>query len=290
VSEIDIRLLDTPEEMAVVEELERLVWPGDETEIVPVHMLRAVTNNGGLIIGAFEGDQLIGFVFGFPGLDKTPSGPHLKHVSHMAGIHPDYRDRGFGFALKRAQWQMVRNQGIDHINWTYDPLQSRNANLNIAKLGAVCNTYIVEYYGEMRDGLNVGYPSDRFKVDWWLNTPRVAQRLKRQKRHSLDLNHFRSAGAVIINPAVDDGNGIITPFVYSPPRPDSPATILLVEIPPDIQAIKQISSDQALAWRLHTRQIFEDLFAKGYLVTDFVFERGAQPRSFYVLSHGEAQF
>jgi len=65
---------------------------------------------------------------------------------------------------------------------------------------------------------------------------------------------------------------------------------LLVEIPPDIQAIKQISSDQALAWRLHTRQIFEDLFAKGYLVTDFVFERGAQPRSFYVLSHGEAQF
>ncbi len=289
-SEIQIRLLEAPEEMAAVEELERLVWPGDETEIVPVHMLRAVTNNGGVILGAFEDDQLIGFVFGFPGIDLTPSGPRLKHASHMAGIHPDYRDRGLGFTLKRAQWQMVRSQGIDHINWTYDPLQSRNANLNIAKLGVVCNKYLTEYYGEMRDGLNVGYPSDRFKVDWWLNTPRVEKRLVEQQRRQLDLEHFTSAGALVINPAVVGQNGEIKPSAYSPPHRDSLPAMLLVEIPSDIQALKLLSPDLALEWRLQTREIFSGLFANGYLVTDFIFERGPQPRSFYVLSYGDAQF
>ena len=87
-----------------------------------------------------------------------------------------YRDSGIGFALKRAQWQMVRHQDLDHITWTYDPLLSRNAYLNIARLGAVCSTYRRSEYGEMRDGLNVGLPSDRFQVDWWLNSHRVQRR------------------------------------------------------------------------------------------------------------------
>jgi len=287
-SKIDIRLLDTPEEMAAVEKLERLVWPGDETEIVPVHMLRAVTNNGGVLIGAYEGDQLVGFVFGFPGIEETSAGPRPKHASHMAGIHPDYCDRGLGFSLKRAQWQIVRSQGLDHINWTYDPLQSRNAYLNIAKLGAICNIYIPEYYGEMRDSLNVGLPSDRFKVDWWLNTPRVEKRLNQEKRHRLDLAHFTSAGAVIVNPANIREDSFIEPFQDSPSLPASPAPLLLVEIHPDFQALKAASPDLALAWRLHTRDIFQALFTNGYIVTDFIFEPGSQPRSFYILSHGES--
>ncbi|MBM3146090.1 MAG: GNAT family N-acetyltransferase [Chloroflexi bacterium] len=283
---MDIRLLDSPEEMAAVEALERLVWPGNETEIVPVHMLRAVTNNGGALIGAYDGDQLVGFVFGFPGIEETPSGPRPKHASHMAGIHPEYRDQGLGFTLKRAQWQVVRGQGLDHIVWTYDPLQSRNANLNIAKLGAVCNTYLPEYYGEMRDGLNVGLPSDRFKVDWWLNTPRVEQRLQRQRRPRLDLEHFTKSGASIVNPATFREDGLLEPFADSPLLPGLPAPLLIVEIPPDFPALKSASPDLALVWRLHTRRIFLGLFAAGYIVTDFVFEPGVQPRSFYVLSDG----
>ena len=81
------------------------------------------------------------------------------------GIHPDQRNSGIGFASKRAQWQMVRHQGLDHITWTYDPLLSRNAYLNIAKLGAVCNTYRRSEYGDMRDGLNVGCPPT---ASWWI--------------------------------------------------------------------------------------------------------------------------
>jgi predicted GNAT superfamily acetyltransferase len=167
---INIRTLETPTDLEAVEGLQRIVWSGDETEIIPVHLLRAVVHNGGLVIGAFSEDQLVGFVFGFPGIDSTPDGPQVIHASHMAGVHPEFRDAGLGYRLKRAQWQMVRRQGIKRITWTFDPLQSRNANLNITKLGAVSNTYIPNYYGEMRDGINIGMPSDRLQVDWWVNS------------------------------------------------------------------------------------------------------------------------
>ena len=101
-----------------------------------------------------------------------------KHCSHIAAFIPNHRDSGVGFALKRAQWQMVRHQGLDHVTWTYDPLLSRNAHLNIARLGAVCSTYRRSEYGDMRDGLNAGLPSDRFQVDWWVNTKRVERAIK----------------------------------------------------------------------------------------------------------------
>src|SRR5574339_799616 len=178
----DIKILETPEEMTRVEELQRLVWHVSETDVLPAHMLITAAHNGGVILGAFERDQLIGFVFGFPGLEFTPDGPRPKHCSHMMGIHPKYRDSGVGFALKRAQWKMVRHQGLDHITWTYDPLLSRNARLNITKLGAVCSTYRRSEYGEMRDGLNAGLPSDRFQVDWWVNTRRAERRLSKRAR------------------------------------------------------------------------------------------------------------
>ena len=99
----NIRLLDTPEDLQLVEELQRAVWPGSETDIVPMHMMITVVHNGGLVLGAFEDEKIIGFVYGFPGLEETPDGPRPKHCSHQMGIHPDYRDSGIGFTLKRAQ-------------------------------------------------------------------------------------------------------------------------------------------------------------------------------------------
>src|ERR1043165_6321308 len=188
-----IKILETPEAMAAVEELQRAVWPGSDIDVVPTHVFITAIHNGGLVLGAFTNDQLIGFVFGFPGLESTPDGPRAKHCSHMMGIYPQYRDSGVGFALKRAQWQMVRHQGLDHVTWTFDPLLSRNAYLNIAKLGAVCNTYRRSEYGDMRDGLNAGLPSDRFLVDWWINTHRVERRLGKRARRTLKLDDFSKA-------------------------------------------------------------------------------------------------
>jgi len=281
-----IRLLETPEEMTAVEALQREVWPGSETDVVPLHMLVTVVHNGGLVLGAFAADKLVGFVFGFPGLESTPDGPRPKHCSHMAGVHPDYRDSGLGFALKRAQWQMVRHQGLDHATWTFDPLLSRNAQLNIAKLGAVCNTYLRSQYGDMRDGLNAGLPSDRFQVDWWINTKRVERRLGKRPRPTLTLAHLLRVG--------------VRPFYTLPSGPDGrprppghfpvlSGQLIAAEIPSDFMAIKAADFALARDWRFFTREFFETAFARGYIATDFVFDRaGGQPRDFYVLTDGES--
>jgi predicted GNAT superfamily acetyltransferase len=277
-----IRLLEKPEEMDAVIELQRIVWPGSETEVTPAHVLITAAHNGGLILGAYEEDILMGFVFGFPGIDMLPDGPQLKHCSHMLGVRPEARDAGLGFALKRAQWQMLRQQGLTHATWTYDPLLSRNAHLNIAKLGATCNTYLGSYYGELSDGLNIGLPSDRFQVDWWLISRRVERRLGKYPRGALSLNHLIQAGCqplYALQPNQDD--------LLQPPEkiPHFSEKVLAVEIPPDFMALKASDMDLAHAWRFFTRVFFEAAFSSGYIVTDFIFDQG---RSFYVLSHGES--
>lgn len=311
-SGLRIQILETPPEMEQVEALQRLVWPGSETDVVPAHLLLTAAHNGGLVIGAYPQasnndstgsvlvkETLIGFVFGFPGFISTPDGVYPKHCSHMLAVHPDYRDRGIGFVLKRAQWQMVRQQGVDRITWTFDPLMSRNAHLNIGRLGAVCNTYLREVYGEMRDGLNVGLASDRFQVDWWVNTPRVARRLSSEPRVPLDLAHLFDAGVEILNRSQCERDGF--------PRPEDAAhslarleqtkqdeglekekPLLLVEIPADFLQLKASDPELAKEWRLHSRFLFEELFQRGYLVTDFIYLSGAAGRSFYVLSYGES--
>lgn len=302
-----IRILESPEEMEAVEELQRIVWPGSELDIVPGHMLLAACHNGGLVLGAYTdefrstfeptaappGSELVGFVYGFPGLYFTPDGPRPKHCSHMMGVHPQFRDRGLGFSLKRAQWQLVRQQGLDRITWTYDPLLSRNAHLNISKLGAVCNTYLREVYGEMRDGLNIGFSSDRFQVDWWVNSHRVNRRLSKQVRRPLDLADYFAGGVEVINPSNFDKDGFPKPADElrhpSNIRVEGEfIPIVLVEVPFDFQALKAAKPELASEWRTHTRALFENLFESGYLVTDFVFLPGDHPRSFYALTHGDS--
>jgi len=321
-----LHILETSQEMEAVEELQRRTWPGSETDIVPAHLLLAAVHNGGLVVGAYAGPayrpfsvrsdlepqslwemgremdsetdpSLVGFVFGFPGFYATPDGPRLKHCSHMLGVHPDFRDQGMGFALKRAQWQMVRHQGIDRVTWTYDPLLSRNAFLNIARLGAVCNTYLPNEYGEMRDAINAGLPSDRFQVDWWVNSPRVVRRLSKKPRPRLDLAYCLAAGAEIIIPTEAWERGLPRPIkaplshtigIQGQGGEGAKHRILLLEIPSDFLALKAADPSLALEWRLHTRQLFEELFQRGYLATDFIYLPGAPARSFYVLSDGES--
>jgi predicted GNAT superfamily acetyltransferase len=276
-----IRLLETAEEMTAVENLQRVVWQTTDLDVVPKDLLLAVIHNGGLAIGAIVDETLVGAVFGFPGFYSTPDGPRIKHHSHLLAVHPDWRSKGIGFALKRAQWQMVRKQGIDRITWTYDPLLSRNAHLNIARLGAVCNTYIRSAYGDMQDGLNAGLASDRFQVDWWLNTKRVERRLSRRSRPPLPLAPYLAAEASLL-PAIHEGE----PFPQPPDSvPELGGTLMLVEIPSDLTALKNHDMGLARTWRAYTGDVFEQAFAAGYLATDFVHEDG---RSFYVLTHGES--
>ena len=291
-----IRIIEDPDEMTAVENLQGIIWPGDTRSIVPTHMILTAVHSGGLLLGAFDTQtpehNLVGFAFGFPGIYITPDGPRLKHSSHMLGVHPDHRNQGLGFALKRAQWQMVRHQGLDRITWTYDPLLSRNAHLNITRLGAVCNTYLENYYGEMRDSLNIGLPSDRFQVDWWINSERVFRRLSKRARQKLDLAHFLAAGIEPSNPTQINNKGFPIPGNAGDQTLEEAIQrvekLLLVEIPADYQRMRTVDRSLALEWRLHCRSMFSKLFNKGYLVTDFIYLPGNYPRSFYVLTHGDS--
>ena len=282
----NIRLLETVEEMSAVEVLQREVWPGSETDVIPAHLLITAAHNGGIVLGAFVDEKIVGCVFGFPGLEFTPDGPRPKHCSHIAGVHPDYRDSGVGFALKRAQWQVVRHQGLDHVTWTYDPLLSRNARLNIARLGAVCSTYHRSEYGDMRDGLNAGLPSDRFQVDWWINTKRVERRLSKRARPPLSLSHLARVGVHPLYPLLSGSDNLPRPPEHAPAFN---AQLVAAEIPADFMALKSAELSLARDWRFFTREFFETAFAKGYIVTDFVFDKGEDsPRSFYILTDGES--
>jgi predicted GNAT superfamily acetyltransferase len=220
-------------------------------------------------------------VFGFPGIYDTPDGPRLKHHSHILGIRPEWSGRGIGFALKRAQWQLVRNQGIDRITWTYDPLLSRNAHLNINRLGGVCNTYLRSEYGKMRDGLNTGLPSDRFQVDWWVNTRRVERHLSRRKRTAIKFEDYLSTGADLLA-ARKGPDGLLFPA----PAPYSlSGSFILFQIPSDFQELRISEPALALEWRMESRALFEAAFNQDYLVTDFI--AGLEAGS-YVLTHGLA--
>jgi predicted GNAT superfamily acetyltransferase len=283
-----IKIIEDINEMHRVEELQRLVWHEKETDIVPAHIINSAVHNGGLLLGAYVEQELVGFVFGFPGVYSTADGPRLKHYSSMLGVRAELSGQGLGFALKRAQWQIVRHQGIDRITWTFDPLLSRNAWLNITRLGAVCNNYLRNFYGKMDDNLNRGLPSDRFEVDWWVNSPRVNRRLSRHRRNYLNLNHFLAGGAPIINPAYMDTSGLPFPALKVDLTFGIEIPILLVEIPADFQEIKTYDLKISLEWRMHTRSLFEELFKVGYLVTDFVRTEYQFPRSYYVLCHGES--
>jgi predicted GNAT superfamily acetyltransferase len=284
----NIKIIENMDDMHQAVELQRQVWQESETDIIPAHLMNSAVHSGGLLIGAYADTTLVGFVFGFPGFYSTPDGPRLKHYSSIMGVLPEWQGQGVGFALKRAQWQMVRHQGIDRITWTYDPLMSRNAWLNITRLGAVCDTYLRNFYGAMDDVLNQGLPSDRFNVDWWVNSQRVYRRLSRKRRKHLSLLHFLAGGTPIINPSEMDPKGLPHPIEKNIIKLGKDLPLLLVEIPADFLTMKNTDINLAAEWRQHTRSIFEELFSVGYLVTDFVHTDEYHPRSYYVLCHGES--
>jgi predicted GNAT superfamily acetyltransferase len=303
--EYSIQLIEETYQLSLVEALQRQVWPGSEIDILPTHILKASIHNGGLLIGAFTNEekeadseeennrQLVGFAYSLPGFYITPDGPRTKHFSHMLGVHPDHRRQGLGYKLKRAQWQMVRHQGVDRITWTYDPLLAQNAMLNIAKLGGVCNTYLENFYGEMRDRLNAGLPSDRLEIDWWVNSRRVNTRLSKHARPLLNLEQYLAAEASLINPSISDADGWRHPAEHSEQIQGLGKALVLIEIPADFQAMRSANVELAKAWRMQTRKLFQEAFAAGYLITDFVRQESLPndnsfTRNFYVLSHGES--
>jgi chorismate synthase len=162
---IEFRELRTAAELAPLPALERLVW-GD-VDLVALNLLVATVNEGGMAIGAFDGERLVGSVYGFATIQ-----PEVLH-SHYLAVDPEYRRTGLGVALKQEQRAWCLSNGRTSMRWTYDPLQLANAHLNLRSLGAIGAQYQATYYGAM-GGINGGLPSDRVVVEWDLVGTRSA--------------------------------------------------------------------------------------------------------------------
>jgi len=282
VTVVEVDLIRDLKDYRAVEDIQRDAWRLEEVEIVPDHVLITAQKNGGLVLGAFEpcpegGRWVVGFAFGFAGF--TPEGA-LKHCSHMVGVAPSHQNRGVGYLLKVAQREYVLAQGLELITWTFDPLESRNANLNFRKLGGTCSQYLRDIYGDMRDELNSGLPSDRFQVAWYIATKHVAERLQREAAPA-----SRQRGPTI-SQRLASGVKILNRFLPAK-RPRPPQSVLpvegeevLIQIPAHFQDVRATDIALARAWRQQTRTLFETAFARGYTVVDLLFE---QERSCYRL-------
>jgi predicted GNAT superfamily acetyltransferase len=285
---IILRELTTLQEMQQAEQLQRAVWD-DPTTVVYSHMLLSLSHNGAPLIGAFEGEQLIGFLLGYLGLESPdsdrPAMANLKLASQRMAVLPQYRDAGIGYELKLAQRRYAIRRGIRLITWTFDPLQSRNAHLNIRKLAAIVREYYRDFYGTEPSPLTSHGSSDRVLVEWWVTNNRVEQRLN-SGRIGLTLLHYLDGGVAIINPARPAMRGYIQPGeIVTMPT----GNLALIEIPDNIDDIRDDDPDLAIAWHQQTRQVFEALFSAGFIITDFVRgEHDGRLRTYYVVSHRDA--
>jgi predicted GNAT superfamily acetyltransferase len=264
---VDYRAVETIDDLEEVVDLEMLVWGLLPREAVPSNLLHAMVSTGSLVVGAYESNKLIGMALMFP----TDRNKRKRLWSHMAAVDPTYQGQGIGFGLKQFQRKWALENGYQEIGWTFDPLQRGNANLNLHVLGAITNTYHVNFYGEMNDGINAGLPSDRIEVIWQLHNQRVKQ-----------LGEHKIPSPLISVPDIADERYLLRSIDNRPVY--SPASLkqntYLAEIPANINTLKQTSQDLALAWRFALRNVFQSAFQAGYSAQDFMMLDG---HYFYIL-------
>ena len=275
-----IRDVEGEPEYHAIEDLQKEAWQFSDLDTVPAATLIATQHAGGSVLGAFEGDLMIGFAYAFPALEDGRASMH----SHMLAVKPEYRNCHAGFYLKLAQRQSALEKGLDEITWTFDPLQSLNAHLNFAKLGVISNRYIPNFYGEATSSpLHSGFGTDRLWVRWLLNSDRV------KRRTSLDAS--QRAGKLALDPS-EAGAVIGSALIYSESsRPmlgdfsRLSASRCAIEIPHNINALKEVEPRLGVEWREATRAAFLAALDEGFLAEDFVQIEGFDaPRWFYLLN------
>ena len=162
---IELQALTERRQFEGAVQLQRSIWGFDDVELLPVRLFVVATKVGGQVFGAYDGDRIIGFVLSIPGL--KPGGGSYLH-SHMLGVLPEYRDRGVGRMLKLKQREDALARGVDLIEWTFDPLELKNAFFNMERLGAIVRRYVENQYGTTSSPLHGGLPTDRCVAEWWL--------------------------------------------------------------------------------------------------------------------------
>ncbi|HMQ50950.1 MAG TPA: GNAT family N-acetyltransferase [Anaerolineae bacterium] len=271
--DIKIRPINTLTDLRKCHEIQRTTWGFTDLMVFPYTQLISAAHNGGVLLGAYDGPELVGFVYGYLGM----SGSKLYLFSQRMGVLPKYQSQGIGTKLKLAQRDQMLRQGIDLIVWTYDPLLGKNANLNIEKLGGIVRHYARDIYGAVNNPLQIGLSTDRFLLEWELMSARVRERIRTSKPSQKSEDWINHQGYEFVNYAAWDGE--LPRPVASDLELDSP--VLLVQIPPDLNAIKRVDLGLARGWRESTRDIFETYFKRGYVITGFARSNKSQMPNIY---------
>ncbi len=276
---ICIRELTSFDDFVQVEAAEKEIWTLDDIGVLPVTMSIAAKEAGCIWLGAFDGEDLAGFAFGILGLEKGVLNIH----SHMLGVRSAYRDLDIGYKLKLVQREHAMalriNDGrggeiqIREMTWTFDPLHARNAHLNFAKLGVVCDRYKADFYGPATSSALHQNSTDRLWVRWLLDSRRVHERMEGKGCREI--------------------KGPIPPLLgYDEARPvrsnmtsvtDEPR--ILIEIPEDILAIERKDISLARDWRAATRWAFTQALAADFFVAEF-YSRTKPGAGTYLLEKG----
>jgi len=226
---IRVRPLTEHAQFAQAVELQRVIWGFDEVELLPVRLFVTALKVGGQALGAYDGERMIGFCLAIPGI--AVAGKNYLH-SHMLGVLAEYRDAGVGRMLKLAQREDALARGIQLVEWTFDPLELKNAYFNIERLGAIVRRFVPNQYGATTSPLHGGLPTDRCIAEWWLANPRVLNALGGRP--------------------IDHGN-----------------VFARVAIPADIGAIKRSDGKRAREIQTRVREQFLEHFSKELAVVGF---------------------
>jgi predicted GNAT superfamily acetyltransferase len=276
---IVIRDLESIDDLRQVEAVEKEVWRISDRDSLPLTFMIASKEAGNLWLGAFADRELVGFAFGLLGREGNTPTVH----SHMLAVRAAYQDLDLGYKLKLAQRERALALGISRISWTFDPLQSKNAHFNFAKLGVISDNYKVDFYGPQTSSVLHRNGTDRLWVEWRLASKRVQRCLAGRSNPAQAME-----GLSNLVPLVQfNGNG-------KPARTDLQAALsrqrIAIEIPSDINALEQ--KDPALAgeWRQATRWAFTEALGAGFFVAEFCRSiRGQQGPGVYLLQKGTVE-
>lgn len=232
--------------------LEEAVWGYNPADMIPRRVFLLASRIGGQVLGAFDSDSTAAAPIGFAMALPAYRNGHAYLHSHMVGVLPEYRNRGIARTLKLAQRDDALARGIDLMEWTFDPLEIKNAHLNIAKLGAIVRRYKHNFYGPSSSPLQGGLPTDRIYAEWWLRSKR-AERALRAESQTFD-------------------------------------TIEQVDVPAEIYAWKASPSDRTTAQDLQSRNAaaLESAFARNLTVLGY--QRNDRGDGTFLLGHWDEQY
>ena len=257
--DFSIRDLAGMDDMKICEAIQQEVWGFIELDVVPAGLMAVMGHYGAITAGAFVAERMAGFVCGFPGGGEGEP----FHHSHMLAVRPEFQGAGIGLALKWAQADRVLAQGVRRVNWTFDPLQARNANLNINHLGCVSSVYRLNVYGNSNSPLHGGLPTDRLEPDWRLDSERVARARRGETIPAPGVPDLPRANAVSIR---EDGLPVSSDSSEGEGLGERD---VLYFVPDDFNDVLKKDIALAMDWRLKSRTALVGLFERGYEVVGF---------------------